>query len=591
MRVTERAGAISAAVTLGLVVALVMAVIASNTPVYANSSPNLEVEGPVAGDENPYTGASFTLSVTVTNIGDRPSAETTLRYYRSTDATITTSDVEVATAAIGALAANATSTQSNSLTAPSSAGTYYYGACVDAVTGESDTTDNCSTAVEVTVRLRPDLSIRVGYEYAAPLNPGGSLNLRVVVYNRGYGQSATTTLRYYRSPNATITMSDIELGTTTVAAMAGSATTTTKSHHSISVTAPSSPGTFYYGACVDAVMGEANTDNNCRGFSLTLLRRIPNLILFDVSVRDRNVSRGESFTLSTTVYNLGRSGSASTTLRYYYGSSAFWILPSDVAVGTDAVGAIASEGRSEHSILLTAPSELGTYSYYACVDPVPNESNAGDNCSNSYPVSVVNSLATGPVKINGTAQVGHTLTADTSGISDADGMASSTFAYQWLADGSEIVGATSSTYMLPYSATGKLIQVRVSFTDDWGSHESVTSEATDAVVQPLAVNGITATSYAENGTSTAATYATSGSATSSPVTWSLTGNDSDDFSISTTGELRFSSPPDYESPTDSDMDNVYEVTVNAVAGDTTATLDVTVTVTDVNEGPSLMMNQ
>ena len=39
-----------------------------------------------------------------------------------------------------------------SLTAPTTAGTYYYGACVDAVTGESDTADNCSSSVQVTVQ-------------------------------------------------------------------------------------------------------------------------------------------------------------------------------------------------------------------------------------------------------------------------------------------------------------------------------------------------------------------------------------------------------------------------------------------------------
>ena len=37
------------------------------------------------------------------------------------------------------------------MTAPSSAGTHYYGACVDAVTGESDTGNNCSKGHRVTV--------------------------------------------------------------------------------------------------------------------------------------------------------------------------------------------------------------------------------------------------------------------------------------------------------------------------------------------------------------------------------------------------------------------------------------------------------
>ena len=41
--------------------------------------------------------------------------------------------------------------QAISLTAPSTAGTYYYGACVDAVTDESNTANNCATGVQVTV--------------------------------------------------------------------------------------------------------------------------------------------------------------------------------------------------------------------------------------------------------------------------------------------------------------------------------------------------------------------------------------------------------------------------------------------------------
>ena len=50
--------------------------------------------------------------------------------------------------------------------------------------------------------------------------------------------------------------------------------------------------------------------------------------------------------------------------------------------------------------------------------------------------------------ISGTVQVGETLTVDTSSISDADGLADAVFGYQWLADGTDITGATGSTYTL-----------------------------------------------------------------------------------------------------------------------------------------------
>ena len=93
-----------------------------------------------------------------------------------------------------------------------------------------------------------------------------------------------------------------------------------------------------------------------------------------------------------------------------------------------------------------------------------------------------NSPATGRPSITGTAQVGQTLTADTSGIADADGLSGVTYNYQWLSSrDTEIQGATDATYILQASDEGKTIKVRVSFTDDAGNEETLTSAATAAV--------------------------------------------------------------------------------------------------------------
>ena len=114
-------------------------------------APDLVVESASVDDDTPDAGASFTLSATVRNRGDGQSAATTLRYYQSSDSTISDADTEVGTDPVGGLAASATSAESSALTAPSSAGTYYYGACVDSVTGESDTANNCSGGVKVEI--------------------------------------------------------------------------------------------------------------------------------------------------------------------------------------------------------------------------------------------------------------------------------------------------------------------------------------------------------------------------------------------------------------------------------------------------------
>ena len=114
--------------------------------------------------------------------------------------------------------------------------------------------------------------------------------------------------------------------------------------------------------------------------------------------------------------------------------------------------------------------------------PVP-EVEEGDEiepCSEDAD-TIDNSPATGAPAINGTAQVGETLSANTSGIADADGLTNATFSYQWLADDAAISGATGLTYTLSDVDEDKTVRVRVSFTDDAGNDETLTSAATDAV--------------------------------------------------------------------------------------------------------------
>ena len=92
-----------------------------------------------------------------------------------------------------------------------------------------------------------------------------------------------------------------------------------------------------------------------------------------------------------------------------------------------------------------------------------------------------NSPATGAPAIRGTAQVGETLTASTTGITDADGLGNASFSYEWLADGVAIAGASGSSYTPTAAEEGQAITVVVTFTDDAGNAESLTSSATSAV--------------------------------------------------------------------------------------------------------------
>tara|TARA_R110000737_G_scaffold305106_1_gene312602 strand:+ start:1278 stop:4964 length:3687 start_codon:yes stop_codon:yes gene_type:complete len=91
----------------------------------------------------------------------------------------------------------------------------------------------------------------------------------------------------------------------------------------------------------------------------------------------------------------------------------------------------------------------------------------------------LNSTPTGSVSISGTATQGEVLTA-VSTLADADGLGS--ISYQWSAGGDAISGATSSTLTLGQLQVGKTITVAVSYTDGGGTGETVTSSATETVV-------------------------------------------------------------------------------------------------------------
>ena len=139
-----------------------------------SGSPDLIVESPSVSNSTLTVGQPFTLQATVRNQGSGQSAATTLWYYQSVNATISASDTRVGSNAIGSLNASSSSVESISLNAPSSTGTYYYGACVASVSGESNTGNNCSRAVRVTVSAGggstivdiPDANLRTAIETA-----------------------------------------------------------------------------------------------------------------------------------------------------------------------------------------------------------------------------------------------------------------------------------------------------------------------------------------------------------------------------------------------------------------------------------------
>ena len=349
--------------------------------------PDLVVDMPTVSDINPGAGASFVLRATVHNQGNSPSDSTTLRYYRSVDPTITAADAPVGTDEVGGLAAASRPSESIDLTAPSTAGTYYYGACVDAVSGESSTVNNCSDAVTVTVTASPDLVVQTPSVSDSSPDAGASFTLRATVRNQGGSPSSSSTfLDYYRSSDQDITTSDVLVDTDPVAPLGALET----SNKSIDLTAPSTTGPYFYGACVRPLPNESDKDNNCSDAVRVTVVGAPDLVFGSFSASPNMLAAGAKdaiLVLEARVRNQGNDQSDHTDIDYYRSTDED-ISTSDTLVRSGGVAPIVAGDDSQFSTEIEPPSGAGTYYYGACVRPLPNESNKDNNCSVAYTVTV-----------------------------------------------------------------------------------------------------------------------------------------------------------------------------------------------------------
>ena len=208
------------------------------------------------------------------------------------------------------------------------------------------------------------------------------------------------------------------------------------------------------------------------------------------------------------------------------------------------------------------------------------------------PVVNVNDAPSGLPTIGGTPTEDQQLTADTSAISDADGLGS--FSYQWWRGGAMIGGATASTYVLGDADVGQTISVQVGYVDAHGTFEALTSSEVGPVANVNDAPVITSAGHVDilEGQLYVINVASTDVDADLPHYAIVGGADAAQFVIDNdTGELRLRNPPDAEAPLDSNHDNVYAVTVEVSDGHGgTAAQSLDVAVLGVNEAPSVSVS-
>jgi len=187
--------------------------------------PDLIVQSPSVNDASLTPGQLFIIYATVKNQGSGSSNSTTLRYYRSTNSIISASDTQLGTDPVSGLSPNGTSSENITVSAPATDDTYWVGACVDAVSGESPTDNQCSAGVQITV-TKPTAGTPSSITVPSSDSDGS--------YTVSWGASSTSSVSYVLEE---ATNSNFSSGLRT--AYSGSSTNTT-------ITGRSSGSTYYY---------------------------------------------------------------------------------------------------------------------------------------------------------------------------------------------------------------------------------------------------------------------------------------------------------------------------------------------------------
>ncbi|MCF8056633.1 MAG: hypothetical protein K9K37_08340 [Desulfocapsa sp.] len=235
----------------------------------------------------------FTIYATAKNQGVASADSTTMRYYLSSNSTISTSDTELTTHVVISLAAGSTSIGNASVTAPDTDGTYWFGACIDSVVNESVVSNQCSDGVMITVATpdRPDLVCSIAVNDTT-LTPGQSFTILATAINQGMGTSETSTMRYL--------LSSVEFDTDTVPSLIPGAI----SRMTATTTAPTTEGSYYLRAIIDPVVNESSTSNFSNEVRITVSNEngLPTVTTEDITSIDTLTATGNG-----TITSLGDS--------------------------------------------------------------------------------------------------------------------------------------------------------------------------------------------------------------------------------------------------------------------------------------------
>lgn len=279
------------------------------------SGTTLPVVGSFEGQDTfeVVAGETVQMELTFENNGEMGTESPNIGFYLSTNAFISTTDTLLRTDTGYTLGRGSPYEVTENVTIPlnTAPGNYFLGAYVDHdnLIGEVTGTNNIAYYPVSVLPPPSDLTVPFAGVDDSTLRPGDAFSALAIVSNDSDGPSDSTTLRYYRSTNSTISTLDSQIGTDSISALSAGGTQGANTP----AVAPGFEGTWWIGACVDSVSREASTTNNCSsGAEITVAVKVPAVATDAVSPIG-----AEQVTFNATVNPNG----GATTLYFDYGTS------------------------------------------------------------------------------------------------------------------------------------------------------------------------------------------------------------------------------------------------------------------------------
>lgn len=313
----------------------------------------------VGGPQSAGAGDTIALTDTTRNQGAAPSIASETRYFLSADPTLDAADMLLASRAVPALAAGASSPGSVTATLPAATlpGTHWIIAKADGNDAlvETDEGNNLSTR---TIQVGPDLAIS-SLSVPTISGAGGTLVVSDTTRNWGAGAAGASTTSFLLSADAIADAGDVVIGSRTVPALA--AGTSDSASTTLAIPAGIATGNYHVIARADAaeVVAELYEANNTLSRMLAVGPDLQVTYLIAPTIG----GSGGTVTVTDTTRNMGGGPAPASTTRFLLSANSL-LDAGDAVLGSRAVPALAPGASSAVAVTLPLPEGIAAGMYY-----------------------------------------------------------------------------------------------------------------------------------------------------------------------------------------------------------------------------------